>query len=102
MKFETIEAYNLPERIEVISKYLVSILSVNGTSGEVAVAEAIYKLVKSAPYFKEHPRCVWQQALEQDSLKRKNNFALLKKKEQSRLSFFILTWIRLALKIMVL
>ncbi|MCY7185498.1 peptidase M20 [Streptococcus gallolyticus] len=79
MKFETIEAYNLPERIEAISKYLVSILSVNGTRGEVAVADAIYKLVKSAPYFKEHPRCVWQQALEQDSLKRKNNFALLKK-----------------------
>ena len=79
MKFETIEAYNLPERIEAISKYLVSILSVNGTSGEVAVADAIYKLVKSAPYFKEHPRCVWQQALEQDRLKRKNNFALLKK-----------------------
>ena len=35
MKFETIEAYNLPERIEAISKYLVSILSVNGTSGEL-------------------------------------------------------------------
>ena len=31
MKFETIEAYNLPERIEAISKYLVSILSINGT-----------------------------------------------------------------------
>lgn len=35
MKFETIEAYNLPERIEAISKYLVSILSVNGTRGKL-------------------------------------------------------------------
>ncbi|QIM46962.1 peptidase M20 [Streptococcus ruminicola] len=79
MKFETIEAYSLPERIEAIAKYLVSILSVNGTAGEVKLADAIYDLLQSAPYFKDHPEDLWQQVLENDSLRRKNNFALLKK-----------------------
>ena len=41
MKFETIEAYSLVivERIEPITKYLVSILSVNGIEGEVKLAD---------------------------------------------------------------
>ena len=51
MKFETIEELSTPERIESIAKYLVSILSVNGTAGEVNLADAIYELVQSAPYF---------------------------------------------------
>ncbi|MBJ7541219.1 peptidase M20 [Streptococcus sp. SL1232] len=84
MKFETIEELSTPERIEAIAKYLVSILSVNGTKGEVNLADAIYELVQSAPYFTAHPECVWQQVLEDDSLKRKNNFALLKKAEVSK------------------
>lgn len=46
MKFETIEAYSLPERIEVITKYLVFILSVNGIEGEVKLADAIYNLLQ--------------------------------------------------------
>lgn len=46
MKFETIEAYSLPERIEEITKYLVSILSVNGIEGEVKLADAIYNLLQ--------------------------------------------------------
>lgn len=71
MKFETIEELSTPERIESIAKYLVSILSVNGTEGEVNLADAIYELVQSAPYFTAHPECVWQQVLEDDSLKRK-------------------------------
>ncbi|WP_423216674.1 peptidase M20 [Streptococcus equinus] len=79
MKFEAIEEYSLPERIEAIAKYLVSIFSVNGTKGEEELADAIYELVQSAPYFKTHPEYVWQQVLADDSLKRKNNFALLKK-----------------------
>ncbi len=85
MKFEAIEKESLPERIETISKYLVSILSINGTDGEVAVADAIYELVTSAPYFKTHPQYVWQQVLENDALNRKNNFALLKKEGTSKM-----------------
>lgn len=46
MKFETIEAYSLPERIEAITKYLVFILSVNGIEGEVKLADAIYNLLQ--------------------------------------------------------
>lgn len=46
MKFETIETYSLPERIEAITKYLVSILSVNGIEGEVKLADAIYNLLQ--------------------------------------------------------
>lgn len=46
MKFETIEAYSLPESIEAITKYLVSILSVNGIEGEVKLADAIYNLLQ--------------------------------------------------------
>lgn len=84
MKFETIQAYSLPERIEAIAKYLVSILSVNGTAGEVKLADAIYELLQSAPYFKAHPEDLWQQVLENDSLKRKNNFALLKKSRTTK------------------
>ena len=59
MKFEAIEELSTPERIESIAKYLVSILSVNGTAGEVNLADAIYELVQSAPYFTAHPECVW-------------------------------------------
>ena len=46
MKFETIEAYSLPKRIEAIPKYLVSSLSVNGIEGEVKLADAIYNLLQ--------------------------------------------------------
>ena len=46
MKFETIEAYSLPKLIEAITKYLVSILSVNGIEGEVKLADAIYNLLQ--------------------------------------------------------
>ena len=46
MKFETIEAYSLPARVEASTKIFVSILSVNGIEGEVKLADAIYNLLQ--------------------------------------------------------
>ncbi|MCQ2011510.1 MAG: M20/M25/M40 family metallo-hydrolase [Sporolactobacillus sp.] len=70
---------NLPEeeQIEKIARDLVSVKSVNGTDGEFAMAKELETILRSFPYFKQHPENVWTQALEDDKLGRKNVFAFL-------------------------
>ncbi|MCE7793185.1 M20/M25/M40 family metallo-hydrolase [Salipaludibacillus sp. CUR1] len=67
-----------PEKIEEITKALVGIQSINGTSGEVNIAEFLSTFIKQIPYFNDHPELVWNQPLKNDHLGRRNVFALLK------------------------
>ena len=61
-----------------LTKKLVSIASVNTTSGEHDIACFIESYLRDIPYFKEHPNKVIIQKLKNDSLDRRNVFALIK------------------------
>ncbi|WP_106588422.1 M20/M25/M40 family metallo-hydrolase [Salsuginibacillus halophilus] len=75
--YHRIKGLDTPEQIEVITSQLVRIESVNSTAGETEIADYIAAFIKEIPYFKKHPGKVWEQALEDDPLKRKNVFAFV-------------------------
>ncbi|MDQ0199427.1 M20/M25/M40 family metallo-hydrolase [Neobacillus ginsengisoli] len=68
----------MPERVEMLTRELVKINSINGTSGEVEVADFIKESLLSFPYFQQHPSQVWEQLIPNDPLGRKNIFAFVK------------------------
>ena len=61
-----------------LTKQMVEIPSVNGTSGERDIGEFIEEYMRSIPYFKKHPELVIIQKLKDDKLNRRNVFALLR------------------------
>ncbi len=61
-----------------LTKKLVSIASVNTTPGEHDIACFIESYLRDIPYFKEHPNQIIIQKLKNDSLDRRNVFALIK------------------------
>lgn len=65
------------QQAEKITRDLVRIRSVNGTHGEVDIAARLEAIIRSFPFFKNHPDLVWTQRLKGDKLGRKNVFALL-------------------------
>ncbi|WP_057735486.1 M20/M25/M40 family metallo-hydrolase [Liquorilactobacillus uvarum] len=77
--YQELELLSDEQRIEAITRKLVSVKSVNGTAGEVAIAEEVEKILRSFPFFQQHPDFVWTQKLPGDSLGRKNVFAFIKK-----------------------
>lgn len=64
--------------IEDLTKKLVRISSINGTAGEVEIADFIAEYFRQLPYFKKHPSFVQTIPLKNDALGRKNIFVLLK------------------------
>lgn len=60
------------------AKEMVRIPSVNATSGERDIALYIEEYIRQIPYFQKHPEQVIIQELEDDSLHRRNVFALLR------------------------
>jgi arginine utilization protein RocB len=74
----------ISEQVEKLTKCLVETLSVNGTNGEEEIANKIENILRSFPYFEENPNQVWIQYLPGDRLKRKNVFARIKGKEDSK------------------
>ena len=64
--------------VEKITKEMVAIPSVNGTSGEKDIGVYIENYLRSIPYFAEHPDQVIVKPLKEDALGRRNVFALLK------------------------
>ena len=66
------------EEMKELTKKLVAIPSINGSSGEAAIADFIYGYVSGMPYFQRHRQDVFTQALPKDQLGRKNVFALLR------------------------
>ncbi|WNF38559.1 M20/M25/M40 family metallo-hydrolase [Bacillaceae bacterium IKA-2] len=73
-----------PEKIEVLTKVLVGIKSINGTYGEVSIADFLSSFMKNIPYFSQHPELIWEQPLKDDHLGRKNIFAFLKGNVKSK------------------
>lgn len=86
--YEVLKTMTQAERIEYIARDLVSILSVNGTSGEVAIANRVEMILRSFPYFQKFPEQLWTKGLKNDALERKNIFAFIKKENQSKTVIF--------------
>lgn len=76
--YQQIKDLPLFKQVEVMTTSLVETLSINGTAGEVDIAEKVEKILRSFPYFQQHPEAVWTQALPNDHLGRKNVFARVK------------------------
>ncbi|GAY77158.1 arginine utilization protein RocB [Sporolactobacillus inulinus] len=93
--YEKVKDLPIEQQIEQFARDLVGIKSVNGTDGEVTMADELEAILRSFPYFKEHPDQVWTQKLEGDTLGRKNVFALLEVcLKISRPSYIMVIWIR--------
>ena len=69
---------DLFDEIKTLTKKLVSIPSMNATSGERDIADAIEAYLRDIPYFKAHPELVITQDLKEDPMHRRNVMALLK------------------------
>lgn len=65
----------LMEQIETLTDTLVRTLSINGTVGEIDIADQIEAILRSFPYFAARPDLVWTQPLPNDAVGRKNVFA---------------------------
>lgn len=76
--YQQIKDLSLFEQVEAMTESLVETLSINGTTGEVDIAEKVEQILRSFPYFQQHPEAVWTQALPNDHLGRKNVFARVK------------------------
>ena len=60
-----------------LTKKLISIKSINGTSGEKDIAMFIEEYFRSLPYFKEHPENIIIQKIPDDSLDRRSVIAIV-------------------------
>ncbi|GEN84488.1 protein RocB [Sporosarcina luteola] len=74
----------LSQQVEMLTRHLVSINSINGTLGEVEIVQEIYRILRSFPYFEEHPDHLWLQTIESDPVGRQNVFALVKGQKHSK------------------
>ncbi|MDV2582178.1 M20/M25/M40 family metallo-hydrolase [Alkalibacillus haloalkaliphilus] len=81
--YEKVKDVPTNEKVEIITKTLVGIKSVNGTYGEVEIANYLIDFIKQIPYFDAQPERLWEQGLQGDHLGRKNVFALIKGKQES-------------------
>lgn len=66
------------DEMKELTKKLVAVPSMNGTSGERDIADTIEAYLREIPYFKAHPELVITQDLKDDPLHRRNVMALLK------------------------
>ncbi|QHT48748.1 M20/M25/M40 family metallo-hydrolase [Bacillus sp. SB49] len=82
--FDQIKGLSDEEKMERITETLVRIRSINGTAGEVHMAEYLEAFIRAFPYFRSNPSHVWTQELPNDSLKRRNVYALVRKAASSQ------------------
>ena len=75
--YEQLKAMEMQEQIELITRHLVGLNSINGTLGEVRIVQEIHQILSSFPYFREHPENLWLQKIEGDPIGRQNVFALV-------------------------
>ncbi|WP_243292969.1 M20/M25/M40 family metallo-hydrolase [Bacillus sp. FJAT-47783] len=81
--YENIHLLPIDRQVEVLTKHLVSINSINGTTGEVEIIEELYNIAASFPYFRENKEHVWLQDVPSDPVGRKNLFAFVEGKAKS-------------------
>lgn len=65
------------QQVEMLTRHLVGIESINGTVGEAEVVKEIYRILQSFPYYQEHPDHLWLQPMEGDPIGRMNVFAFV-------------------------
>ncbi|MCI1882202.1 MAG: M20/M25/M40 family metallo-hydrolase [Sporolactobacillus sp.] len=82
--YDTIKDLPVERQIEQLTRDLIGVKSVNGTIGEVNMANELEAILRSFPYFKQHPQYVWTQALKDDQLGRKNVFAFLESEKKAK------------------
>ena len=66
------------QEMEVLTRELVKVASVNGTDGERNIGEKIESVIREMPYFKAHPEYVFVEPLKNDPLGRRNVLALFR------------------------
>ncbi|MFC7786124.1 M20/M25/M40 family metallo-hydrolase [Rossellomorea sp. GCM10028870] len=76
--YELIKDMTMNDQIEAVTRKLIEISSINGTEGEVHVADFIKQVLLTFPYFQKNPSHVWEQPIPNDSAGRKNVFAFVK------------------------
>lgn len=69
---------DLSIEMESLTKSLVRIKSVNGTTGERDIAEFILRWLQALPYFAAHPEQAFAQPITGDALGRENVFAYVR------------------------
>ncbi|WP_110113180.1 M20/M25/M40 family metallo-hydrolase [Bacillus sp. CGMCC 1.16541] len=75
--YEQIKDMTMNDQIEAVTRKLIEINSINGTEGEVHVADFIKEVLLTFPYFKKNPSHVWEQLIPNDPVGRKNVFAFV-------------------------
>ncbi|WP_404450972.1 M20/M25/M40 family metallo-hydrolase [Virgibacillus necropolis] len=71
------------EQIDYITRQLIQIESINGTSGELDLADTVKEFLQTLPLFEMNPANVWEQTIPNDPLGRKNIFAFLESPSDS-------------------
>ncbi|WP_445492009.1 M20/M25/M40 family metallo-hydrolase [Niallia sp. 03133] len=84
LMYAKIKGLPLFDQVEAITTSLVQTLSINGTDGEVQIADKIEQFLRSFPYFIQRPDQVWTQDLPNDAIGRKNVFAHIKGNGKSK------------------
>ncbi|MGM0216169.1 M28 family peptidase [Enterococcus sp. AZ109] len=78
--YQQIKELPLAEQIETVAKELVKIPSINSSKhGERDICLKIQEILRSFPYFNQHPELVWTTELMDDPYARENVFAFLPK-----------------------
>ncbi|MFD0768774.1 M20/M25/M40 family metallo-hydrolase [Bacillus sp. CGMCC 1.60114] len=81
--YQQLCSLSLEKQIETLTKHLVSFNSINGTEGEARIIDELYGILKSFPYFKQHPEHLWVQTVPNDPINRKNLFAFVEGNKDS-------------------
>ncbi|WP_369901393.1 M20/M25/M40 family metallo-hydrolase [Bacillus manliponensis] len=75
--YQRLRSLSTAKQVETLTKHLVSFNSINGTIGEGAIMNELYKILSSFPYFQDNPDHLWVQNVPNDPIGRKNIFAFL-------------------------
>ncbi|MEI4832580.1 M20/M25/M40 family metallo-hydrolase [Bacillus sp. FJAT-53711] len=81
--YQQLHSLSLEKQVEALTKHLVSFNSINGTEGEARIIDELYRILKSFPYFKQHPEHLWVQTVPNDPINRKNLFAFVEGNKDS-------------------
>ncbi|MGG2094046.1 M20/M25/M40 family metallo-hydrolase [Bacillus sp. S13(2024)] len=81
--YQQLHSLSLEKQVETLTKHLVSFNSINGTEGEARIIDELYRILKSFPYFKQHPEHLWIQTVPNDPINRKNLFAFVEGNKNS-------------------
>ncbi|MCG3087980.1 M20/M25/M40 family metallo-hydrolase [Sporosarcina cyprini] len=81
--YNQLRSLEVSQQVEMLTRHLVSINSINGTLGEVEIVQEIYRILRSFPYFEQHPDHLWLQTIEGDPIGRQNVFAFVQGGKQS-------------------